>query len=308
MRKRYIMLELGLFDGGAAGGGAGAGASGAAGSGGEAAVPQGSGKDGGDAAPAADGEPKPAAQETEKGQKTPEQRQQEFDALVSGEYKDLYMASVRNLLARNAGETQNLNNRLAELDPLVNLLGEKYGVTSGKVSDIMAAIDADQTFFEDAAMREGVTVEQYKRMMKMEAENRSLREAQKRSEQIRQRENAWKRWDQEAESCRQQYPGFDMQKETRNPDFVRLLGAGIDVTTAYRACHHDELVNAAMAQAQEDTKKSVAETIRSGYSRPRENQTGGNGAGTAKMDPANMTDAQIDELIRRARNGETIEF
>ena len=325
MRRKYVMLDLRLFDGDAAGGAGGA-ASGAAGTAGNTGTAGNAGTAGGGAeAPGAEagkgdgqgsgpaGEPGgdpdsgDGVEELDKpGQKTAEQLQKEFDAMVGGEYRQQFLGAVRGILSRSEQDVQQLRSQAEEVKPLLDMLGARYGVKSGKVADLMSAIDADSEFFEAAAMREGLSVEQYRRMLKMRAENTALKEAQQRAEQIRQRDDAWRRWDAQAEACRQQFPGFDMQKECRNPQFVELLGAGIDVGTAYKAVHHDELVNSAVAQARTDTKKQVADTIRSGAGRPRENQMGGQGASDRKVDVANMPDDQFEDLIRRAKRGETI--
>ncbi len=310
MRRKYVLLDLQIFDGAAGGDG---GAAGAAGSGagapgdGAGADGQGSGQDG-----SADGEPpgtegKEGTEGSDKPvKKTAGQLQKEFDALVGGEYRQQFLGAVQGILSRSEQAARQLRDQAAEVKPLLDLLGERYGVKSGKVADLVAAIDADSEFFEAAAMREGLSVEQYRRMLKMRAENSALKEAQQRAEQVRQRDDAWKRWDAEAEICRQQFPGFDMRTECMDPKFVDLLGAGIDVVTAYKAVHHDELVDTAVAQARTDTKKQVADTIRSGAGRPRENQMGGQGASDGKLDVANMSEAQFEELLRRAKRGETI--
>ncbi len=309
MRRKYVLLDLRIFDGSAAGGDGGA-AGGSDGNGADTPG-DGTGADGQDQDPAGDsgGEPSEEGAVEDPGrpvQKTAEQLQKEFDEMVGGEYRQQFLGAVKGMLSRSEQDARQLRNQAAEVKPLLDLLGERYGVKSGKVADLMAAIDADSEFFEAAAMREGLSVDQYRRMLKMRAENSALKEAQQRAEQIRQRDDAWRRWDAQAEACRQQFPGFDMQTECMNPQFVELLGAGIDVGTAYKAVHHDELVNTAVAQARTDTKKQVADTIRSGAGRPRENQMGGQGASDRKVDVANMTDDQFEDLVRRAKRGERI--
>ena len=95
-------------------------------------------------------------------EKTLEQKKAEFEKLITGEYKDSFGEYMQSITARNAEEVQKINNRIGEYTPLIDMLAEKYGVQSGEISDIMAALDKDNSFYEDAAMKEGMTVEQYK--------------------------------------------------------------------------------------------------------------------------------------------------
>lgn len=299
---KNFRLNLRLFDGEGGGEGSGAGTGdGTAGS--EASEQLGSATEAAGQADNGDGEQKQLETVVEK---TIEQKKAEFEQLITGEYKDLFGERMQSINARNAEEMQKVNDRIGEYTPLIDMLAEKYGVQSGKIADIMAALDKDNSFYEDAAMKEGMTVEQYKNMLHMKTENKRLIEAQKQAEQIRQRDQAWQRWDTEAEICRSHYPDFDMNSEIMNEDFVRLLGAGFDVESAYRACHFDEILNGVKTQTKDNTKKQVADTIRSGYARPTENQVGGNAASTQKADVQHMSNKEILDLIERAKSGEKI--
>lgn len=250
--------------------------------------------------------------EQEQNEPTQEQKKAEFERLIQEEYKDIYKdifeERIQPIIDKNAQEIQRMNNMVGQYAPLVDLLGERYGIESGNVEDIIKAINQDNSFYEEAAMKEGMTVEQYKTMLQMKMENKQLIEAQRRAEQIRQRDETWTRWDKEAEICRSHFPEFDMNREVQNENFVRLLGSGFDVETAYKACHFDEIMNGVMTRTQSDTKKKVADTIRSGYVRPVENQLGGNTAITQKLDVEHMSNKEIVELIERAKSGEQIVF
>ena len=222
-------------------------------------------------------------EEGNKNQKTPKERQKEFETLIEGEYKDLFDSRIHEAVSLRDAEAVRLNRQLTEYVPLINLLSEHFGVKSGNVEDIIKAIEDDNDFYESAALKEGLSVEQYKNMLKMKAENSQL-----------------------AGECRKHFPEFNMEKELQNPGFIQLLGAGWDVEGAYKAVHHDEIVSGIMVQTEKSTKKQVADTIRSGYSRPTENQIAGNAASTSKIDVSKMSNEEMLELIKRARSGEII--
>ena len=71
----------------------------------------------------------------------------------------------------------------------MSLLSERYGIEDGNVAKIMEAIDNDDSFWEEQALKENMTVDQLKRMRKTEAQNRQLVESAQRAQQIRQRDD-----------------------------------------------------------------------------------------------------------------------
>ena len=210
--KRRLLLNLQLFEGE----GAASGAEGAA-QGAEGTAAQGNGEGGREGA--------------EESQLTPEERKAAYEKMKA-DYGDMYAEDMGKAAKRYEAETSKLQKQLEAYGPLMDMLGARFGVKDGNVEDMIAAINSDKEFFEAAALKEGLTVEQYKGMLKLQAENRQMKEAALKAQQIRQRDQTWARWDAEAEQCKQKYPGFDMNKECQSEDFRRMLGAGIDVTTA----------------------------------------------------------------------------
>ena len=214
---------------------------------------------------------------------TPEKRQEEYNRWKE-EYQDLYQKDIKNQLQGRYRENRRLQQQMESYAPLLELLGTKYGVQSGNVEEIMEAIDKDNAFFEEQAMKAGMPVETYKSFLKMQAQNNQLIEAQRRAENLRQKQDTYARWDRESEECARKYPGFDFEREAQNPEFSRLLGSGASVMTAYQACHFDELMEGMAMDTERATKKQVADTIRAGALRPEENAVSGTPAGEQKID------------------------
>ncbi len=289
MRRKMLLVNLRLFDGE---GGAGATAA--------AAAPAAEGTDTG--SEAAEGQ---EAAEEEPAQPTPEERKAAYEKFKA-EYKDLYSEEVQSAINRRYRENQQLHQQLDSYGQLLDLLGARYQVSGGKVEDIISAIEKDDAMFEEAAAKEGLTVQQYKDMLNLRRQNNQLLKAQQQAEQIRQRDQTWARWNREATECQQQFPGFDMDAECQNPEFVRLLGSGIDVTTAYKALHFDEINRGLIATAESQTKKKVADTIRSGAARPSENGTGNGAAAKLKVDVWKLSKEEFRKLQDRVDNDEKI--
>lgn len=291
-----VKLDLRMFEGGAAGDGGAAGA-GSSGTGtGDA------GTDGQEGNPAGDD---PGSEESGV---TEEERRLAFEELIKGEYKDLHGEYVQKAINRRYAENQQLHQKISEYNPLVEMLGVRYGIEGGDVQGIIAAIEADDSFYEAAAMKEGLTVDQYKKMIALETQNRHLEEQRKSAQNMLQRDAMWSRWNQEAGQLSQKYEGFDLDTELKDEGFVRMLGAGIDMDTAYKAVHFDEISKGLIVKTQKNTKKQVADTIRAGAGRPTENGVGKSAAGDTKSDVSKMSYKEMDDLIERARNGERITF
>ncbi len=245
------------------------------------------------------------AEEGQAQEETPEERQAGYEKFKE-KYRDLYGKDVKSHIDRRFKDEQRLHEQLDSYTPLMSLLSERYGIEDGNVAKIMEAIDNDDSFWEEQALKENMTVDQLKRMRKTEAQNRQLVESAQRAQQIRQRDDIYARWDREAELCKQHFPGFDMAKECENDAFTRLLGAGVEVENAYKAVHFDEIAQGLMARTEKDTKKKVADSIRSGNGRPSENGVGAGSANGTKMSAWDLSKEEFRKVMERAARGETI--
>lgn len=283
MGKMY--LNLAMFDDGAAGG-----ASGAAGAGGDGAAT-------GAAVQVQDGNPTGETEDREAGYK-------EFKS----KYKAEFDQDVQRLIARRYAENQTLHKTLDSHNALLELLGNKYGVMAGEngysVEEITAAIEKDNTFFEEMAMREGMPVEKYKEYARMQRENSMLQAAQQRAEELQQREQIYRKWDEESQICKAKYPQFDFAEESKNQLFLNLLSNGVTVENAYTVCHQDEIMQSIRQQTEKNTKKMVADNIRSGAARPAEAAAGTPAAGKQVRDIMGMTSAEFWEFRKKVESGE----
>ena len=235
-------------------------------------------------------------------------RNAEFEKLIKGEYKDLYDAKVQNTVQNRLKGTKEQVARLESLSPLLELIANKYGVDSNDAEALVKAIEDDDSYFADEAMERGITVDELKRIRKIERENADLK---KQMEEQNRQDNAnklYQKWFEESESAKQFYPNLDVQAELQNEDFARLLMAGVDVKSAYEVIHKDEIIGGAMQYAAKTVEKKVVDKIKANGSRPVENGISSNSAAVVKTDVSQFTDADMDEIIRRVRNGEKIKL
>ena len=96
-----------------------------------------------------------------------------FDELIRGEYRQEYDERVREIVTRR------LQSSRAELDavrPILAILQQRYGVEDGEgaAGAVLEALRKDDAYWESAAEKAGMTPEQYRKIVTIEARNREL--------------------------------------------------------------------------------------------------------------------------------------
>lgn len=237
---------------------------------------------------------------------TLEERRQSFKDLIKGEYKDLYDEEVQTILKRRLKDEKGLKEQVSQMQPIIDLLNQKYQVQGGDMAKLMEAIEGDDVYWADAAEEAGMTVEQYKKFQKLQRDNEQLiREQQMRQGQ----ENANRQvqaWYQQAEALKGTYPSFDLAAESQNPQFLSMLKSGVPVQHAYEVIHMEEIKAAERQLAAKAAEKQVTANVRARGSRPAENGTNSQGAFTIKNDPSKWSKKDRAEVVRRAQRGEQI--
>lgn len=228
----------------------------------------------------------------------------EYDELMNGKFKDLHAKREQELFNRRFKEFKGDREALDAQNPIIDTLKQKYGVDSA--DDLQKAIEADDSFWEQAAEDAGMSVQQYREFQRIERENAQFRAAQEAAQSQAQADQQVQQWYAEAQALKAQ-PGFetfDLQAEAENPEFVKLLQSGIPVKHAYEVIHMDDII---AAQAQQ-TSKAVVDNIRARGSRPAENGTASSSAVIYKTDVSKLSAEDRREIARRVRMGEHISF
>lgn len=92
-------------------------------------------------------------------------------------------------------------------------------------------------------------------------------------------------------------PGFDIRRELENSKFCTYVwGNGLSIEDAYYLVHRTD--GAAAPGRNAEPEKRIAEN---GTSKP-------GGSGMVKKNPEDMSDEEIDDIIKRVRKGEKISF
>lgn len=304
--SKYLFLKLQLF---AEGGDGGTGADGATGVTGAAAVPQTKGEKNNPLANVKYGiqeDQTPTAGDAKQTAKP--DRNAEFEKLIKGEYKDLYDARMQNAIRGRLKATEDTVNRFNALTPTLELLAHKYGVDANDVDALNKAIEEDESFFEEEAMKSGMTVQQFKEFRKMQRENAELKRQMQEQQTQENASRLYASWMDQADKVKTVYPSFDLKAEMENPRFVDLLRSNIDVRTAYEVLHKDEIIPAAMQFTAKTVEQKLTNKIIAGGQRPSENGMNSQGAAVVKSDVSQLSKADRQEIIRRVQRGEKIRF
>ena len=239
---------------------------------------------------------------------TLEDKKAAFKELIDGEYKEEFTEMFQQRFDRRFKDYKNLEAQVNQVQPIIDMLMQKYKITDGDIEALSKAIDTDDTYWEEAAEEAGLTVEQYKAVQKLERENAEFRRAAQQAEGQKQMEAQVSDWYKQAEAVKQIYPDFDLKVESQNRDFLGLLKAGIPVQQAYETMHLSELVSGAARVAAQQAEQNVVAGIKSKASRPSENGTSSQSSATIKSDVSSLTRADREEIARRVARGETIKF
>ncbi len=295
MKKHlYVILNMRLFDAGAAG------------ATGDAGAPS-------EAAPHAQAAKEPDTVVTTEAETA---RKAEFNKLIKGDYRDLYDADVQGHIKARLKDFKALEaqvERSKAYSPVLDMLASKYGVDGGDAEAILKALDEDSSFFEDEAFKRGLTVEQFKEFRKMERENAAFKQAEQETLRRQNADRIYAQWQEQSEGCKQFYPNFELQAECSNAEtgerFLKLLTSGVDVKTAFEVIHKDDILGGAMQHTAQVVQQKTINDIRARGMRPVENGGSGNGATTpGKIDVANSTKKQREEWAKQAINGGRVTF
>lgn len=235
----------------------------------------------------------------------------EFAELIGkgGRFHDIYGQKVSETIQdrfKNQADLQGQVNQIADdLSPLFM----NYGLESGDFEGLKDAIANDTAFYQAAAEREGLDVNQYKENLKLRAEAERGRRISEAYEKEQARQEMYGRWETQAETLKQAFPNFDLVAEIKsNERFADLLNRGASVEEAFGITHLPELLNGANAEAETRATQNVVSAIQNRAARPIENGVRHAAAVQRKSNPSQLSNDDLDEINRRVANGESISF
>lgn len=245
----------------------------------------------------------------DKSSTDPEAHRKAFGKLMRGEYNREFGEMIVQATQK---AYDSILNEQGPVGRILNALGQKYGTAPGDYEALAAAVEGgvvkDDAYYEDMAMKKGISVQLAKEMDALESENAKHRAAEQQRAEAAKMEAIQQEWDAAAERIRAEDPGFDIKMALADPDFAQMLKLGVKMEDAYKARYFDDIMARRTTQTAKTVEKGVEARIRQRGARPSENGTNPGGAAVLKTDVSKLTPQQCEELERRAMRGQIITF
>lgn len=239
----------------------------------------------------------------------PEAHRKAFGELMRGEYNREFGEMIVQATQK---AYDSILNEQGPVGRILNALGQKYGTAPGDYEALAAAVEGgvvkDDAYYEDMAMKKGISVQLAKEMDALESENAKHRAAEQQRAEAAKMEAIQQEWDAAVERIRAEDPGFDVKAALADPDFAQMLKLGVKMEDAYKARYFDDIMARRTTQTAKTVEKGVEARIRQRGARPAENGINPGGAAVLKTDVSKLTPAQCEELERRAMRGQIITF
>lgn len=278
-------------------------AAGAANTGEDIAPDAGEQKTGGKIAPDAGEKSREAIKET------PAQRRARFDALIGegGEFADFYREAQQK--AVNGGIARGkaaLEKAMKAQQPVLDLLMARYGTKD--LGQLQEAINKDASWWQSYASSRGISEQQARAQIAMQAELDALRRRSAAEEGERRARAQMEQWNHQAQEVQAVYPEFDLRAAVQNTDFLSMLKSGVSMRVAYEVAHMEDIKHSIAHRATRDAEARLTESIRAGGSRPVEGGVGGQPGAVTKVDPGKLSKQEMDKIMARVARGERVTF
>lgn len=236
---------------------------------------------------------------------TPQARRARYEALVrgKGEFADLFREDTQRAVQGRLAQAQKA---MEAQKPVMDLLMSRYGTQD--LALLRQALERDGDWWRTYAQAQGITEDQARARLQMDGELEAKRRRSARQEGQQRAEAQMRRWAGEARELQTRYPDFDIRRAMADETFRSLLRARVPMQTAYEVADLERIKGAVAARAAREAEAKLTATIRANGARPVEGGASGAPGSSVKPDPGRMSEAEILELMERARRGEKIIF
>lgn len=245
-----------------------------------------------------------AAEKSESGTQT-EDLEKEFDTLIKGKYKEQYNARQQKAIKSRFQESEATKAELQAAAKLKDTIALRYGLENASTDDIIAAVQKDESFLEEAAAKAGLSTEQYRSMAAMQQRAVSAERALEEEHRAKLREDFSRKLQGDIAKTQEMFPDFDFEAECAESDqFKELVKNGVDMTEAYKFVHMNELMANGMAMAAHRGAENTAKAVKNNLRRPSEAGAGNQAAATVTVDFSKMSDEEFRTYQDKLMSGE----
>jgi hypothetical protein len=227
------------------------------------------------------------------------------DLIKSDDYKDEHEAYIKETVGERLKKYKGIEEVNATQKALLDIVANKYGVnieSENYLQELAEKIDADDSYYENYAFEHGISNEEARRRVTLErkaAQYDAVQAEKERQEQARQQIMTLR---QNAEKTKAQFPQFDLDAEMQNEKFRRLCAVNNgDTTSAYMACHWNEIIPATVQMASRQIQEQTAQAVASNKSRPIENGISSTAPSVVQQDFRNMSLADLRKYAEEQR-------
>ena len=221
------------------------------------------------------------------------------DLIKSDKYKSEHEAYMKKAIGERLKKYKGIEENLGKHKAILDTVAYKYGVNPDDdnfLEVLSEKIEADDSYYENYAMEHDISTEDARRIVTMErkaARFDAQEEAKAKQEQMRQHIMVLR---QNAEKTKAQFPEFDLETEMQNDTFRRLCAVSNgDTTSAYMACHWNEILPATVQRASRQIQMQTAQAVASNQSRPVENGINSSAPSVVQEDFSKMSLKQMKE-------------
>jgi hypothetical protein len=254
----------------------------------------------------------PAKQTSEESQPTTEAKATEklsyADIIKSDDYREEHKAYMEKTISDRLKKYKCLEDSYGKAKTTLEIVANKYGVNPDDenfLEVLNQKIEADDSYYENYAMEHDISTEEARKIVTMErkvAQIEAQKQEQAKQEQMRQQIMVLR---QNAEKTKAQFPQFDLETEMQNEKFRRLCAVNNgDTTSAYMACHWNEILPATVQMASKKIESQTAQAIASNKARPIENGLSSSAPSVVEQNFKGMTLKEIrayaDEQRRKS--------
>ena len=231
------------------------------------------------------------------------------DLIKSDDYKEEHKAYMDKTIGDRLKKYKGIEEDLGKHKAILDTVALKYGVNpddENYIEVLTEKIEADDSYYENYAMEHDISAEEARRIVTMErkaAQFDAQKQEMEKQEQMRQHIMVLR---QNAEKTKAQFPQFDLDTEMQDERFRRLCAANNgDTTSAYMACHWNEILPATVQMASRQIQSQTAQAVASNKARPIENGISSTAPSVVQQDFRNMNLQDIRKYAEEQRRKTT---